>query len=291
VEAGLVTALDVVGRHVDTGEQTVHRTRNVVVAPGLTPRLPAGVSGSARVWHSSELLNRVAADVPPDPKRFVVVGAGQSAAETADHLYRTFESAEICAVHSRYGYSTVDGSPFVNQIFDPAAVDDFFGAPGEVREMLLDYHSNTNYSVVDLDLVQELYRRVYLEDAVGRRRLRILRASRVRDVDETGAGVRVAVEFLPTGAVETIEADAVIFATGYHPVDPMPLLGELASECKRDTLGRPVLQRDYRLVMSDRVRCGIYLQGGSEHSHGISSSLLSNVAVRAGEIAQSIRSS
>jgi len=36
------------------------------------------------------------------------------------------------------------------------------------------------------------------------------------------------------------------------------------------------------------VRGGIYLQGGTEHSHGITSSLLSNTAVRVGEILASI---
>jgi L-ornithine N5-oxygenase len=36
------------------------------------------------------------------------------------------------------------------------------------------------------------------------------------------------------------------------------------------------------------VRCGIYLQGGTESTHGLSSSLLSNAAVRAGEVLTSI---
>ena len=32
----------------------------------------------------------------------------------------------------------------------------------------------------------------------------------------------------------------------------------------------------------------IYLQGGTEHTHGLSSSLISNIAVRCGEIVESI---
>jgi L-ornithine N5-oxygenase len=36
------------------------------------------------------------------------------------------------------------------------------------------------------------------------------------------------------------------------------------------------------------LRCGIYLQGATEHAHGISAGLLSNTAVRAGEIVRSI---
>jgi L-ornithine N5-oxygenase len=48
------------------------------------------------------------------------------------------------------------------------------------------------------------------------------------------------------------------------------------------------LQRDYRVVAEPELECGIYLQGGTEHTHGLSSSLLSNSAVRAGEILESI---
>jgi L-ornithine N5-oxygenase len=42
-------------------------------------------------------------------------------------------------------------------------------------------------------------------------------------------------------------------------------------------------------VMTDpALGPGIYLQGGTEHTHGITSSLLSNTAVRAAEILASI---
>ncbi|MGH3486991.1 MAG: L-lysine 6-monooxygenase, partial [Actinopolymorphaceae bacterium] len=49
--------------------------------------------------------------------------------------------------------------------------------------------------------------------------------------------------------------------------------------------------RDYRVVTAPEVRGGIYLQGGTEHTHGITSSLLSNTAVRAGEILASVAAS
>lgn len=48
------------------------------------------------------------------------------------------------------------------------------------------------------------------------------------------------------------------------------------------------MERDYRLVTTPELSCGIYLQGGTEHTHGLTSSLLSNIAVRSGEIADSI---
>ena len=75
------------------------------------------------------------------------------------------------AVFTRYGYSPADESPFVNAIFDPAAVDTFFHADASVKEMLLTYHRNTNYSVVDRELIHELYRRHYQETVAGETRL------------------------------------------------------------------------------------------------------------------------
>ena len=47
-------------------------------------------------------------------------------------------------------------------------------------------------------------------------------------------------------------------------------------------------QRDYGVAAVPGTQAGIYLQGGTEHTHRITSSLLSNVAVRAGKILDSI---
>lgn len=48
------------------------------------------------------------------------------------------------------------------------------------------------------------------------------------------------------------------------------------------------MERDYRIITAPEMRCGIDLQGGTEHTHGLTSSLLSNIAVRSGEIIDSI---
>ncbi|MFC7660847.1 hypothetical protein ACFQV8_36800 [Pseudonocardia benzenivorans] len=52
--------------------------------------------------------------------------------------------------------------------------------------------------------------------------------------------------------------------------------------------GEPAVSRDYRLLTRTELSGNIYLQGGTEHTHGLSSSLLSNIAVRSAEILQSI---
>jgi L-ornithine N5-oxygenase len=288
IEDGVISAFDVtVGR--PTKQVEVRRARNVVVAAGLVPHLPEGVTRSDRVWHNSELFHRIGelAGRRP-PRRVIVVGAGQSAAETTEYLGQRFPDAEICAVFSRFGYTPSDDSSFTNRIFDPEAVDTFYSAPEDVKQMLSGYHRNTNYSVVDSELIDALYRRAYQDKVLGRQRLRVLGASRVVDVEETASGVRAVVEHLPDGQLTHFDADAIVYATGYRPADPMRLLGRTGRLCRRDGAGRLCIGRDYRLDLTVPGRAGLFVTGASEHAHGLSSTLLSNVAVRAGEILESV---
>ncbi|MHA6802724.1 lysine N(6)-hydroxylase/L-ornithine N(5)-oxygenase family protein [Salinifilum ghardaiensis] len=268
-----------------------YRARNLVLGLGLEAAMPRGVVESGRVWHNLDLLQRVEQLGEPSPRRFTVVGAGQSAAEAVEYLHRAFPGAEVCAVFRRYGYSPSDDSPFANRIFDPQAVQDFYAAPEGVKGMLAGYHANTNYSVVDLGLIEELYRRHYQEKVTGEHRLRVHHASELRGVEEHAGGVRAEVEFLPTGERQVLDSDVLVCATGCSPRDPFALLGEVGPHCLRDELGRPSVGRDYRLRTTDDLEAGIYLQGGTEHAHGITSSLLSNGAVRAGEIRDALLSS
>ncbi|MFI5910630.1 lysine N(6)-hydroxylase/L-ornithine N(5)-oxygenase family protein [Dactylosporangium sp. NPDC051541] len=264
------------------------RARNVVVAAGLEPSLPAGVEPAERVWHNLDILHRAERFTVERPERFIVIGAGQSAAESVAFLHERYPTAEVCSVFHRYGYSPADDSNFANRIFDPDAIDLYFDAPADVKRMLFDYHRNTNYSVVDGDLIEELYRRGYREQVLGHRRLRMLNASRLAELRPRPDGVTAVVEHLPSGAVLELEADAIVYATGYRPVDPARLLGAAGAHCRRDEEGLLRLGRDYRVVTGAGLRAGVYVQGGTEHAHGITSTLLSAVAVRAGEIAAAI---
>ncbi|MFI8003037.1 lysine N(6)-hydroxylase/L-ornithine N(5)-oxygenase family protein [Streptomyces sp. NPDC086010] len=286
VRDGAVEYLDVTVRSAEG--LAVHRARNLVIGTGLRPLVPEGIERGERVWHNSELLTRIGELEGTSPSRFVVVGAGQSAAENVAYLHRRFPDAEVCAVFSRYGYSPADDSSFANRIFDPGAVDEFYEAPEDVKRRLMDYHGNTNYSVVDIDLIDDLYRQMYQEKVLGTERLRFLNVSRLVAVEETQGKARATVKSLVTGEETFLDADVVVFATGYSPVDPVALLGDVADRCLRDERGRVRVERDYRIATDPALPCGIYLQGGTEHTHGITSALLSNIAIRVGEILDSL---
>lgn len=286
MQDGVVEYLDVTARSGD--EVVVHRARNLVISTGLRPVMPEGVERTERVWHNTDLLKKIDGLEGGEPTRFVVVGAGQSAAENVAYLHRRFPQAEVCAVFSRYGYSPADDSSFANRIFDPQAVDEYFTAPEDVKQRLMGYHGNTNYSVVDIDLIDDLYRQSYQEKVLGTERLRFLNVSRLTGVEETADGVRASITSLVTGEESVLDADVVVCATGYQQADGLGLLGEVADRCHRDDQGRVRVERDYRVATDLELSCGIYLQGGTEHTHGITSSLLSNTAVRVGEILDSI---
>jgi L-ornithine N5-oxygenase len=269
---------------VRTEPDRVIHAATLVLGMGLNPVLPAGVVESPRQWHSHRLLDKLAALKPAAPRRFAVVGAGQSAAEVVAHLHETYPQAELHAIFARYGYSGADDNPYANRIFEPSAVDEFYRADAQVRQRLLDYHRSTNYSAVDPQLVDELYSREYAELVAGRRRLFTHNASEVVDAQEYPDKVRLTVAHLIDRSQATLDCDAVIYATGYAPMDVRGFLGDLAGRYEFDPQGRPTVTRDYRLVPKAEAPGDIYLNGGVEHTHGLSSSLLSNVAVRAGEI-------
>lgn len=263
------------------------RANNVVIAGGLDPHLPPGVSRSARQIHNHAFLHDLEQLPSRHHNRFVVVGAGQSAAEVAAYLHDTSPSVEVHGVFAKYGYSPADDSPFANRVFDPDAVDDFYSADPGVRRQLINYHRSTNYSAVDLPLIEDLYAREYAERVAGERRLFLRGASSIHKTEEDHDGVRVHIMHHPTGAIKKIDCDAVIYATGFLPAPLRGILGDLYDDLVLED-GQPVVSRDYRLTTSPPTAGGLYIQGNTEHTHGLTSSLLSNIAVRSAEILQSI---
>ncbi|WP_309248444.1 SidA/IucD/PvdA family monooxygenase [Streptomyces sp. MNP-20] len=269
------------------GATRLVKARNVVIATGLVPRMPAGVEADASVWHSSEFLDRFRRHHRP-LRRVAVAGAGQSAAEIVGFLHDALPDAEIYAIVPAYGYSIADNTPFANQVFDPDAIDDYFHGTRRSRDAFWHYHKNTNYSVVDSEVIKDLYRRAYDDDLAGAERLRFLNLTRVAGVKSVQNDVRVTLHSTAREESYDVDLDVLVCATGYEPMDPAAVLGDLAPWCLRDAEGRLHVDRDFRLVTAPGLHCGIYLQGGTEHTHGLSSSLLSNLATRSGEITVSI---
>ena len=142
---------------------------------------------------------------------------------------------------------------------------------------------------MDPDLLDELFRLTYKERLDGKKRLFIHDTTYVTSIAETPDGVQLELENSMDSTTETLNADMLICGTGFHESDPREFFVDL-SHIPVDENGRVIVERDYRLATGDTPAPAIYLCGGVEHSHGFSSSLLSLVSIRAGDVLESVKS-
>ena len=75
----------------------------------------------------------------------------------------------------------------------------------------------------------------------------------------------------------------MILATGYERRSHRELLAPL-----KDYLDDFRVDRDYQLLASPELETPVFIQGFSQHSHGLSDTLLSVLPARSGEIAAAL---
>lgn len=266
------------------GERFVARGRNVVLGVGARPVLPdwaAPVEG-ARVFHNARLRTALQCADLGQEVRVAVVGQGQSAAEVMRHVLETIPGATVECLMSGYGLVPADDSPFANRVFDPEAVDDFYFAPPNVRDTLLERHRTTNYGCVDPNLIGWLSEFEYAGKVAGTARLTFRRATRVLGATEDSRGVALVLYDGLADRRATERFDLVICATGFRSGVPVELLGD-----GFDGGGSIQVERDYRVAVRGRPT-PVFVVGSTDSGHGLGSGLLSNVAIRSGEVVASI---
>ncbi|MFK4508637.1 lysine N(6)-hydroxylase/L-ornithine N(5)-oxygenase family protein [Bradyrhizobium daqingense] len=283
-----VTSLRVHSRSLAGGE-TVRLARNLVVAVGGRPFVPpvfAKAADDRRLLHSSRYLDLIERVVPRGRSaRVAIVGGGQSATEVTVDLHGRCPEAQIHLIFRGHALKPSDSSPFVNEIFNPDYTDFVYAQPVERRDAIVRNFRNTNYAVVDADLLDQLYRLLY-QQRVGREERIVLRPrSEITNVDAGPDGIEIGVVDKFRGENRRSTYDVVILATGYDRETAHRFLEPI-----RRYIRDAALDRNYRLVTNPAFRPQIHLQGYSESSHGLSDTLLSVIAVRAQEIAESLLS-
>ena len=282
-----VEALRVISRDAQ-GEQHVRTTRSVVVSAGGTPRIPEAfkaLKGDSRVFHHSQYLARMAQQpcVEGKPMRIAIIGGGQSAAEAFIDLNDSFPSVQVDIILRGSALKPADDSPFVNEVFSPEFTDLVFQQPSSERERLVNEYHNTNYSVVDLDLIERIYGIFYRQKVSGIARHAFRTLTTVEKASAGPLGIELVVRHNATGETVINHYDAVVLATGYERQMHRQLLAPLEAY-----MGEFEVSRDYRVVTDERCKAGIYMQGFSQASHGLSDTLLSILPIRADEIAASL---
>lgn len=278
-----VEAVQVTARDAD-GQKHIYRARHIVIAPGGAPLLPAfaeTLREAQAVFHSAEYIERVVPNLVPG-ERIAVVGAGQSAAEIFFDLAQRSEVPNVDLILRGQAMKPSDDSPFVNEIFAPEQTDHFHAMSETARLTLLKDLSGTNYAVADEDLICAIYTMFYEQSVTGEARLRLRSRTQVTEGTPTQDGLSLMLDG-PEGVTEAVY-DKVIFATGYHRKLDASVLHGIAPYCSGAEPGR-----DYRLVTKPEFGPGVFVQGYSERSHGLSDTLLSILPQRSWEIVQTLK--
>ena len=184
--------------------------------------------------------------------------------------------------------------PSVNEIFDQRSVSPFYGLSADDRRGVIAENKSTNYSVVRLSLLERLYEKLYnqrlhyLDEESWPHK--IIGLSELRGI-KSGSDGRLVLELLNPRSHENSQVrgiDLVVVGIGYTRHTHEEMLQGVSHLLQ----GSPSdVERDYKIRMREGAvnkDCGIWLQGCCETSHGLSDTLLSILATRAGELVQSI---
>ena len=282
--------IDCVELHVEENQQQFTiRARNVVAAVGRVPHVPDCARLGPRVFHSSGFLHSIEPFTRVSGARLLVVGGGQSAAEIVNFLYENCPASRVVALCPSFGYKPADESYFVNRLFDPDAVSNFYNSPGSLKEFLLEQHRDTNYGATDLELIATLARKFYHDKCTGSGRLELINLARLTELSATEDKVTAGFARRESGEPQYRDFDAVVLATGYTSAGIDSLLPqELRAHMEHLPSGELHLDRSYAVRIRSSSRAKIYLQGYSDDQHGLTNSLLSVIAIRSQEILEDI---
>jgi len=260
--------------------------RNLVVGAGRDAHVPAAFAGLPRekVIHSTEYSRRMADLDPAEPHRVVVVGAAESAAEMLWETYQRFPRAQCTMIIRSIGLDYYQTSKFTNELYFPAYTDRFYAAPEQTREQVLQAMRRTNYAAVTPDMLDILFRQIYLERLTGEQRMSMVTMVDVETAEMVDGEIVLTLNDRMRGCRDELRCDLVLLGTGFEPRMPS-LVRDLADSCG---IGDVRVSRNYRMITPPDITAGCYLQGTNEATHGMSDSLISVLAVRAGEIANDL---
>lgn len=174
----------------------------------------------------------------------------------------------------------------------------------EVRIAAIAQNKSTNYGVVRLELLEKIYGTIYEQriktNQEEKWQHRILPFRHVTGFEDSPVDGRIRIQIRDdrsrfseseNSRMETLNVNAVFAATGYTRTAHEDLLRPAAH---LRTGKEWKVARNYRVQFEPgRVsgNSGVWLQGCNETTHGLSDSLLSILATRAGEVVESIFSS
>jgi L-ornithine N5-oxygenase len=271
--------------HYTNGE--VIAARDVVLSIGrdlYIPEIFRPLLGT-RVFHSENYLSAIHQYASKPNLRVAVIGSAQSSAEIFRAVHDDLPSCSPTIIMRKIGFRYYETNPFFNELFYPSQVENFYSLGKSARESILEQMHYTNYGGVAPYLLNELYRLIYQQRARGQKVSKIVTTSDIVEARSESSGIRLVMKDILTGKVTEAVYDLVILGTGFENKPPR-LMDSISEHLEQDS-DLPVT-RFYGVRALPHVEAGLYLQGYSEATHGISDSLLSILAFRSMEILEAI---
>jgi lysine N6-hydroxylase len=259
---------------------------NVVVGVGIVPHIPAfareHVDGTMS-FHVNEYASKsgVAAG-----KRVVVVGGGQSGAEAVlDLIRRTGDDApsSVTWVSRRENFFPLDDSPFANDYFTPSHSNYFYEQDSTFREAFLRRNILASDGISEHTL-RNIYQRIYAMRYIERTAaaVELMPFREVKEIWRSGNGWSLAARHLADEAMETIDADIVIWASGFEPA-PLQFLHPLVGRLEREN-GELRIDRDYAAIWDGPHDRNVFLLNSARCQRGLADPNLSLTAWRSQQI-------
>lgn len=276
------------------GDGFSYETRKLILSNGSTPNVPDLFARSlgSHVFHASEYLQRLAELKGNMPRRWLVLGSGQSAGEVVADLIQQREDIHVTSVHRSIGFKVAQLGQFPNLVFLPERIEYFKRLDDEGRSRFFNHVKGTNYSGIDVDESQHLYSLIYEDEIAGRERLSMAVSAEVLTFQQMPDGYQVTLRDVFTGEVTEHVVDAIVLGTGYRQAKIPPLLEPLEQYLVKDSQGGLQVNSQYQVALRNSRNVQVYVNGLSERTHGISDGQsFSAVAYRAGVIHEALLSS
>lgn len=256
-------------------------TRDIVFSTGRDLHIPDVFAHltSDRIFHSEHYLSRIRNFSNQRGLRVGVIGSAQSSAEVFRAVHDDLPDCRPAIIFRKAGFRYYDTNPFLNELFYPSAVDDFYALDKEGRKSILDQMHYTNYGGVAPYLLDELYQLIYRQRLHGEQTSQIVPSTEVVEAREEAEEIHLTLRNTLTGKITRQTFDVVILGTGFENKLPR-LLDNLVEYLEPTEEGGVNVSRRYRVQTAPHVDAGLYLQGLAEDTHGITDSLLSILASR-----------
>ncbi|QES50645.1 lysine 6-monooxygenase [Streptomyces venezuelae] len=265
-------------------------TRHLALGVGTAPHIPEPLRPLAEaptvpVIHSADYLDNRARILGAE--HVTVIGSGQSGAEIFLDLLRSrpVGRERLTWLARTPSFAPMEYSKLGLEHFTPDYTHYFHALPEPVRDQLVpaqwQLHKGIDAGTIAA-IHDELYRRTLhggWPDAVLTPGVTVRTAGRIATTK-----VELHLEHTQQSTRSRLTTDAVVLATGYRERPLSGLLAGLDPYLRRDSAGRPRIDRNHRMILDPAITGSVFVQNGERHTHGVGTPDLGLAAWRSAAI-------